>query len=108
MCEKKYICISLCVSFAKTYFPLPFPILSCDYIISLSLPLSLSHSLSLPLSLLLTHLRPANWQLKLTPEYLELMRLTAIANNTKIFFGPNIPTVLPMGIVDSPMYQPTP
>lgn len=40
-------------------------------------------------------------KLKLTPEYLELMRLLAIANNTKIFFGPNIPTVLHMGLPDA-------
>eukprot|EP00048_Salpingoeca_helianthica_P016467 m.232477 g.232477 ORF g.232477 m.232477 type:complete len:329 (-) comp18733_c0_seq1:58-1044(-) len=37
------------------------------------------------------------FKLKLTPEYLELMRITSIANNTKIFFGPDLPTVLPLG-----------
>lgn len=31
-------------------------------------------------------------QKRLTPEYLELMKYQALANNTKIFFGPDIPT----------------
>ena len=29
---------------------------------------------------------------RLTPEYLEMIRLTSLTNNTKIFFGPDIPT----------------
>ncbi|XP_068744765.1 erlin-2-B-like isoform X1 [Montipora capricornis] len=32
-------------------------------------------------------------KLKLTPEYLEQMKFNAIASNTKIFFGPSIPSV---------------
>ena len=40
----------------------------------------------------------ASNQKKLTPEYLEFMRTQAIANNTKIYFGPNIPTVMPINM----------
>ncbi len=32
-------------------------------------------------------------QMKLTPEYLELMRHQAIASNTKLYFGPSIPSL---------------
>jgi len=32
-------------------------------------------------------------KLKLTPDYLELMKFNAITSNLKIFFGPNIPSV---------------
>lgn len=32
-------------------------------------------------------------KLKLTPEYLEQMKFNSIASNTKIFFGPNIPSI---------------
>eukprot|EP01137_Pigoraptor_chileana_P002957 Opistho-2@42489 len=32
-------------------------------------------------------------QLKLTPQYLEFIRYVSVANNTKIFFGPDIPTM---------------
>jgi len=32
-------------------------------------------------------------KLKLTPEYLEQIKYSSIASNTKIFFGPNIPSV---------------
>eukprot|EP00162_Nutomonas_longa_P012309 comp21024_c0_seq2/m.44128 comp21024_c0_seq2/g.44128 ORF comp21024_c0_seq2/g.44128 comp21024_c0_seq2/m.44128 type:complete len:191 (-) comp21024_c0_seq2:13-585(-) len=34
-------------------------------------------------------------KLKLTPEYLALVKYNAIANNTKIFFGEKIPTFVP-------------
>ena len=33
------------------------------------------------------------FQLKLTPEYLEQIKYNSISSNTKIFFGPNIPSV---------------
>jgi len=33
------------------------------------------------------------FQLKLTPEYLEQLKFQAVAANTKIFFGPSIPSV---------------
>eukprot|EP00054_Salpingoeca_dolichothecata_P002561 m.23176 g.23176 ORF g.23176 m.23176 type:complete len:184 (+) comp13100_c0_seq1:36-587(+) len=39
-----------------------------------------------------TKIAEAN-QMKLTKEYLELQKLTAIANNTKVFFGPDVPTM---------------
>lgn len=32
-------------------------------------------------------------QLKLTPEYLDLIKFQSIANNTKLYFGPDVPTV---------------
>ena len=32
-------------------------------------------------------------QLKLTPEYLELRRFEAVMRNTKLYFGPSIPTM---------------
>ncbi|EGD79511.1 erlin-1 [Salpingoeca rosetta] len=32
-------------------------------------------------------------QLRLTPQYLELMKYKAIANNTKVYFGPDLPTM---------------
>ena len=32
-------------------------------------------------------------QLRLSPEYLELMRIQAIAANAKMYFGPSIPTM---------------
>ena len=31
--------------------------------------------------------------MKFTPEYLEFMRYQAIAKNTKMYFGPNIPSM---------------
>lgn len=31
--------------------------------------------------------------MKLTPEYLELMRLQAVSSNMKMYFGPNIPSL---------------
>lgn len=31
--------------------------------------------------------------MKLTPEYLEMMRFQAIAANAKLYFGPNIPSL---------------
>ena len=31
--------------------------------------------------------------MKLTPEYLELMRYQAITANTKLYFGPSIPSL---------------
>jgi len=33
-------------------------------------------------------------KLRLTPEYLELARIQSIANNTKLFFGPSIPSYM--------------
>eukprot|EP00053_Salpingoeca_punica_P012759 m.114609 g.114609 ORF g.114609 m.114609 type:complete len:314 (-) comp16032_c0_seq1:2525-3466(-) len=38
-------------------------------------------------------------KMKLTREYLELKRYEAIANNTKIFFGPDIPRMFPQGLL---------
>ena len=33
------------------------------------------------------------YQMKLTPEYLEYMRYQAITSNTKLYFGPSIPSL---------------
>lgn len=46
-------------------------------------------------------------QLKLTPEYLELMKYQAIAANSKIYFGQDIPNMFVEG-VNSPSKSPTP
>ena len=40
-------------------------------------------------------------QLKLTREYLELMKYQSIANNTKIYFGPDIPSVFTPAMLDT-------
>ena len=47
------------------------------------------------------------FQLKLTPEYLEMMRYQAILTNTKVYFGNQIPNVfydpvISQDIKDSP------
>lgn len=42
-------------------------------------------------------LSPLSWQLKLTPEYLELMKFQAIAANSKIYFGQDIPNMFVEG-----------
>lgn len=39
-------------------------------------------------------------KLRLTPAYLEMIRFEAIANNTKIFFGPDIPTMFPQHVLE--------
>lgn len=44
-------------------------------------------------------------QLKLTPEYLELMKYQAIAANSKIYFGQDIPNMFVEG-VNSPLKSP--
>ena len=31
--------------------------------------------------------------MKLTPEYLEMLRYQAVATNAKLYFGPNIPSL---------------
>lgn len=36
---------------------------------------------------------PLSWQVKLTPQYLELMKFQAISANSKIYFGQDIPTM---------------
>lgn len=41
--------------------------------------------------LLLSNVHPPPPQLKLTPEYLQLMKYKAIAANSKIYFGSDIP-----------------
>ena len=40
-------------------------------------------------------------QMKLTQEYLELMRIEAISKNNKIFYGPDIPSVF----IESEFFQ---
>lgn len=40
------------------------------------------------------------WQLKLTPEYLELIKYQAIAANSKIYFGQDIPNMFVEGSSD--------
>lgn len=40
---------------------------------------------------------PKSLQLKLTPEYLELMKYQAIAANSKIYFGQDIPNMFVEG-----------
>lgn len=45
----------------------------------------------------LSCLSPKSLQLKLTPEYLELMKYQAIAANSKIYFGQDIPNMFVEG-----------
>lgn len=47
-----------------------------------------------------------SFQLKLTPEYLELMKYQAIAANSKIYFGQDIPNMFVEG--HSPTQDPEP
>lgn len=74
------------------FHPLHSPLAQCSallmlWYVSLSCislpPLSLTHSL--------IHSPPYSTQLKLTPEYLQLMKFKAIASNSKIYFGSDIP-----------------
>ena len=46
-----------------------------------------------PLSLPPLSPLPPSLQLKLTAEYLELVRYQSISSNTKLYFGPSIPSL---------------
>lgn len=45
-----------------------------------------------------SHYLSSPQQLKLTPEYLELMKYQAIAANSKIYFGQDIPNMFVEGV----------
>lgn len=42
-------------------------------------------------------------QLKLTPEYLEMLRYQALTTNTKLYFGPDIPKLFMKETTDAAM-----
>ena len=68
-----------------------FPFHLPSFLRSLLLSPAVPPSSSLFPSLLLPPLSPL--QLKLTPQYLELMRYKAITSSTKLYFGPSIPSL---------------
>lgn len=55
-----------------------------------------------------THLLSFPQQLKLTPEYLELMKYQAIAGNSKIYFGQDIPNMFVEGVNSQQSKSPAP
>lgn len=55
-----------------------------------------------------THLLSSPQQLKLTPEYLELMKYQAIAANSKIYFGQDIPNMFVEGVNSPQPKSPAP